>query len=176
MQITTLFVNYLYNVDIFSTNTLPYLHAGLQVREFLGHNLEMIVWGFAKDHRGMFARDNLVMFARENLVMFAKKGLRPCPARYQACRRLCLSSLRGCSHWTPEKGSFQNLFSFNNFSQNRHCKSSSLYRRLRMRITFMFGILLPLPPSAGPSSQRTTWSAVSWLEDLRSGCSQWLTI
>ena len=166
MQITTLFVNYLYNVDIFSANTLPYLHAGLQVREFLGHNLKLIVWCL----QGIILWCLQKRTTRESCDVCK---IRPCPARCQACRRLCLSSLRGCSHWTPEKERFQN-----NFSQNRHCTSSSLYWRLRMRITFMFGILLPLPPAAaaGPSSQRTTWSAVSWLEVLRSGCSQCLPI
>ena len=63
MQITTLFVNYLYNVDIFSANTLPDLHAGLQVREFLGHNLEMIVSSSC---------DVCKREPQENLVMFAK--------------------------------------------------------------------------------------------------------
>ena len=171
MQITTLFVNYLYNVDIFSANTLPYLHAGLQIREFLGHNLEMIVWCLQEII--LWCLQKIIVRKRITRESCDVCKIRPCRARYQACRRLCLSSLRGCSHWTPEKERFQN-----NFSQNRHCTSSSLYWRLRMRITFMFGILLPLPPAAAasPSSQRTTWSAVSWLEVLRSGCSQCLTI
>ena len=122
MQITTLFVNYLYNVDIFSANTLPYLHAGLQIREFLGHNLEMIVWCLQEII--LWCLQKIIVRKRITRESCDVCKIRPCRARYQACRRLCLSSLRGCSHWTPAEQNFQN-----NFSLNRHYKTSSLYWR-----------------------------------------------